>query len=399
MDEARFADQVGSLCTLSLRRLPRMLDPRTGLFVFRVDGPALLPAGISPAYSAMTLIGLREAEQRGLPCPIDRGRVYRALEQARPGLDNSGHLGLVLWAAASEDRALAEKAVGDLLAFGRLTRVRRGEAFHSTELAWVVLGLLEALDRDVGPERAVRAKLEGALAVLRRGRGRAGLFGYARSTTAATPLTWVRSRLGFFDAQVYAILAFLRASEVLGDVEAQTTALETGRTVLRLQGPQGQWPWHYDIERGSVVDLYPVYAVHQDGMAPMALLRLERATGLLARPAVAKGLQWLYGDNELGAHLVDTDRATIWRSIRRRSGWKSVLYGLKVARLAGWGAEGLSRVCAKPGQLEIDREFRPYHLGWLLYGLSSVVAEQREALGRRRGGRPDLAQLPAAPEA
>ena len=49
--------------------------------------------------------------------------------------------------------------------------------------------------------------------------------------------------------------------------------------VLRAQGPLGQWAWHYNIRTGAVVDRYPVYAVHQHGMGPMAVLAVADATG------------------------------------------------------------------------------------------------------------------------
>ena len=65
------------------------------------------------------------------------------------------------------------------------------------------------------------------------------------------------------------------------------------RSVAR-QGPAGQWWWHYDRRTGRVVERYPVYAVHQDAMAPMALLALERrgAASTCATP-IARGLAWL----------------------------------------------------------------------------------------------------------
>src|SRR5438093_6782818 len=31
-----------------------------------------------------------------------------------------------------------------------------------------------------------------------------------------------------------------------------------------LQGPQGEWPWMIDVRSGNPLDVYPVFAVHQD---------------------------------------------------------------------------------------------------------------------------------------
>ena len=61
-------------------------------------------------------------------------------------------------------------------------------------------------------------------------------------------------------------------------------------------------------------------------------------------------------------------------SIRRREPLRSVVYPLKLASLAGVG-EGLDLGArlATPATLEIDREMRPYHLGWCLLAFSEIA--------------------------
>jgi hypothetical protein len=378
----RFHEDARKLCGIALERLPHMIDPATGLVVFRVQGEDLAPAGTSFRYTAITAIGLDRAAQCGLPCRVDLDRLHEALDATLPAAETSGDLGLVIWAAARVRRPLAERALGELATCG-LARVRGGRHVHSTELAWVVIGLAEALSAGVGDERDVRARLDQAFARLLAQRGRSGLFCFARPLDpAARPRTageLLRGRLGFFDAQVYGIMACLARDSVVGDPEARDAARAVGERLLAHQHPLGQWGWHYDAHTGALVDLYPVYSVHQDGMAPMALLPLERAVDLPLTNAVARGVAWLFGHNELRARMADEPRARIWRSIRRRAPYGRVVHPLKALHLAGLGGRlDLGARLAGRGVLEIDRELRPYHLGWCLLALAEIAAAHRE---------------------
>jgi hypothetical protein len=178
---------------------------------------------------------------------------------------------------------------------------------------------------------------------------------------------------------VYGIVACLARDAVVGDPEARKVARTVGERLLAHQHPLGQWGWHYNVRTGALVDLYPVYAVHQDGMAPMALLSLERTTGLFTSAAIARGVDWLFGNNELGVCLVDEERSLVWRSIRRRAGRRGVAYPLKAASLLriGQGLDLGARL-ASPSALEVDRECRPYHLGFCLYALAELAVPPLE---------------------
>jgi hypothetical protein len=183
----------------------------------------------------------------------------------------------------------------------------------------------------------------------------------------------VRARLGFFDAQAYAVVACLARDAAIADPEAREVARRIGEILIAHQHPLGQWGWHYDVHTGALVDLYPVYSVHQDGMAPMALLGLEQATGTPTTLAVARGVGWLFGKNEIGERLVDEERGLVWRSIRRRAPLHRVVYPLKAASLLGIGrALDLGARLSRPSMVEIDRECRPYHLGFCLYALAEL---------------------------
>ena len=134
------------------------------------------------------------------------------------------------------------------------------------------------------------------------------------------------------------------------------------------QGPLGQWAWHYDVRTGAVVDRYPVYSVHQHGMGPMALRAVGEATGRRFDDALERSVAWVFGANELDESMIDPERGVIWRSIRRRLARGTLIHVFKVLTMARLmrASRGLASVVNSRGRLEIDRECRPYELGWLL---------------------------------
>ena len=377
----RFQENVRALCSIALARLPEMIDPASGLVVFRLRGEALKREGTSLRYTAITALGLERAEAHGLSTTVDRGALLEALDATLAGADDAGALGLTLWAAARDHRALAERALAALLEHDDVRKIRGGDTVHSTELAWVAIGLAEALAAGVGRENEVRARLDGAFARLLSHRGESGLVGFARPIDLgrSTLRSRARQRLGFFDAQVYAIVAALRKHEVTGDAEALEAARSIGSLLLQGQGRRGQWAWHYDTKTGDVVDLYPVYSVHQDGMAPLALLPLEKATGIPATAAVARGVSWLFDDNEIGEPLAHPDAGVIWRSVKRRGALRALVYPLKLASLSGLHLDLGARL-GRPSCLSIDRELRPYHLGFCLLAFAELAGRAQPTL-------------------
>jgi hypothetical protein len=98
-------------------------------------------------------------------------------------------------------------------------------------------------------------------------------------------------------------------------------------------------------------------------MAPMALLQLFEATGDARYPAAARrGLEWIFGRNELARSMVDPDRSVIYRSVRRRRPLdRMLLYGNTAsAAIAGSAIAGRGRL------VELNATCRPYELAWLL---------------------------------
>ena len=154
------------------------------------------------------------------------------------------------------------------------------------------------------------------------------------------------------------------------------TALAAARRFCALQGEDGQWWWHYDVRTGRVIEGYPVYAVHQDSMAPMALLEVQDATGQSFAREIARGLQWLASAPELqGGSLIDDQAGIIWRKVARREPAKLSRY----LQAAASSVHPSLRVPALDWILRpttIDYEDRPYHLGWVFYAWSNARVDR-----------------------
>ncbi len=331
-----------------------------GSFCFQLLAGDRVPRGRSLRYTLIVLLGLLRAESVGLRPPIASGEL---LELVRSELDSPeltpGDLGLWLWAQARSGEGpvagtgeRAESLLGRIGGVGRL---------DGLELSWLLIGLSEAAaarGRRVEPLLAAMAAEH-----LRRCRTPSGLALHRGSG-------W-RARFPNFATQIYGVLALSRFGRLRKAPEAIGAARMIADRLLALQRPNGGWPWIFDARRGAVVEPYEIYTVHQDAMAPMALLELSKATGERDyRDAALVGLEWVAGANELGTPMLDRSQGMVYRSIRRRAPFnRLLLYANTATASAGRPLLGDVR-----GPLEVNRSDRPYHLGWVLEAWSASVA-------------------------
>lgn len=343
---------------LAVRGLTRMYRPDEGLFAFRVrcSNEKVVLEGSSPRYTAIALIGLAgetESVQKSVLAGVGVQDACARLVREVPRLENLGDVALVLWAACvaghPERRSTAE----------RLLALRPDEASHPTvEVAWA----LAALCADVeAPTKTLRTRLANRL--IKSFEPRSGMFPHNLGGRAAG----FRGHVCCFADLVYPVHALARYAELFDDAEARDVALRGAGAMCARQGSDGQWWWHYDSRTGDIVERYPVYAVHQDAMAPMALFAVEWADTIDVRTAIATGLAWLTHSSELaGGSLIDEDAGLIWRKVARREPRKLSRYVQAAAsRLhPAFRTPGLD-VLFPPGV--VDYEDRPYHLGWLLH--------------------------------
>ncbi|MFI0356757.1 hypothetical protein [Actinomadura sp. 9N407] len=381
---------IEELIGQALRGLPRMRSARDGddPFVFTMRGEhggrSAVPAGQSLRYAAIVALGARllpEDEQRAAlagqtAAELTGLLLSRLKDTGASAVTSLGDVALVCWAAAETGHDGLPQALERLAG---ADRPGRGPVY-TVDAAWVVSALAAAraagaLDSPAGGSSGGSAgRQAGGPADTAGHLGRArrrlldGLNGrplYTHAVGGRGLVPRYRAHVGCFADQVYPIQALAR----LGDDESLASAGTVAGAICAAQGPAGQWWWHYDARTGGVVEGYPVYSVHQHAMAPMALLDLAEAGGADHLGAIARGVGWLAGPPETDVPLMPGDPVMTWRKVARNDPRKAVR-GARAATTVLRPVRNPKRTAAlervfPPGA--VDRECRPYELGWLLY--------------------------------
>jgi hypothetical protein len=363
--------RVTQLVTLAARGLATAYDPTTATFaqtvrgVTSADGVTVVREGTSPRYTAMAALGLSRL-------PVDQQRsvldgrtaaeiALRVAEQARFSED-PGEKALAAWAAAEVSATHASPLLE------QLTDLITSDAPVTTvAAAWALTAAVSA-----APYGDTEATVAAAAGLLREHIGPQGI--YPHVLPASSQQRW-RAHVGSFADQVYPLQALALGARLTGEAWMLRTADRTAERLCDLQGPTGQWWWHYDARDGSVVEAYPVYSVHQHAMAPMVLHDLRECGGADHRTAITSGLSWLRTHPETVEELVSDRFGLVWRKVGRRE-------PPKAARALGAVTTGVRRGLHLPGIDRlfpagvIDHECRPYELGWLLYAWLSPAGER-----------------------
>jgi hypothetical protein len=313
--------------------------------------------GVSHRYTLMTLMGLFKAKNAGFPCPVNIDDVLDNLRADTYWIDNAGDLGLFLWTCAMIAPDSLPRICADFHLETALHRYPDTRAGRTMELAWFLAGLSHIrLTNQPGLPDLEKLAFE-TYRLLKSNQGRSGLFGHL--STRGSLAGKLRGRIGSFADQVYPIYALSKFGLAYGVPEALQDAKDCAEEICRLQGPLGQWWWHYDSKTGRIAGKYAVYSVHQDGMAPLALFALSEATGQDFGGPILRGLKWISGKNELGIDMCDPEHDLIWRSLYQSN-----------ARVYMNRAFHLMRLPGTSSGLRVRYESRPYHLGWLLYAFA-----------------------------
>jgi len=333
---------------------------------------------MSVRYTAVAALGASRLD------PSTRREVLSGddLPELLPGIlglalagRDPGALALSVWATLEatsastyNDRGPAER---DRLvrALDRLLEnVRTGAPVPTVDHAWTLVALLEAgrshetAELAGGFDRLADATRRAAQRLLD-AQGSSGLFPHHLPVDR---LGRLRAHVSCFADQAYPIQALARYAAATGSLSALKGAGRCADRITALQGDQGQWWWHYDWRHGRVVERYPVYSANQHALAPMALMELREAGGPDHRAAVAAGVNWLIAPWESAAGLIADELGVVWRKVGRRDPAKIVrkLRSTASAPEPGLRLTWLDRVFP-PGS--VDRECRPFELGWLLY--------------------------------
>lgn len=366
---ARYRSRLAELAELALRGLRDTYGRDATLpYTMRWDGATAYPEGHSIRYALITLLGLEQGRAVAGPTDDLAETLWHRINDrgSFEGL-TAGDYGLGLWASSLWARPIrrftARRALAELLADPKRC--------DSVDLSWLLLGAEQAIarGRDDADAPALVEEAKGHLLALYNA-STCLFYRHPRSGAASS----VSRRVACFANQVYPLMAL--------SVHAKRTACDTslnvvaslGNNLCRMQGPLGQWWWLYDAKDGGVVDGYPVFSVHQDGMALMALFWARDALGVGFDDAINRSLNWLDGANERHAPMVTDGPGLILRDIHR--------YGVgRVGRMFGGMLHCLGRTIAWNGGKEtaafrVNAECRPYHLGWVLYaaGLAHQAA-------------------------
>jgi len=402
-------NEMAPLVTAAEAAIERAYLAPAGLFCYGVRADTEQARRPSLRYSAIVGLGLvrraqsaaalsaaarrvnwRDIELRQrVSCVVEALR-RRAAGRIRPSTTDPaafsiGDLGLLLWLDAASDRRHLEETLRRLESATAGFANRRLVRSTAMELAWMLLGCLETAAHV--PYALVGAEAACVYLVQSLRDARTHLFRHRASG--------LRGSVANFADQVYPVMALARYARVRGDGTMLRAAAETAGALVRLQGPQGQWPWLFRARHGAVAEPYPVFAVHQYGMAPMALAEVAEAGGSDFSDAVRRGLRWVMGENELAAVMADAAQGTFCRAIERAP-WAARLAAARavLGGRGGWSDAGNGG----RAPLVINRAARSYELGWLLYAWSSPPSGQRSgcAVGlrtHRAGNGPGTAEV------
>jgi hypothetical protein len=302
---------------VALRGLRDLYDPASGLMARYGEHVAVgwqlhTP---SPRNTAMVLGALHRLEGLGIAHGLDA----RALERALDGLAGEmsvADTSLDLWSDALGEGRRAPRLWARL--GGRL-----GAAdLESLELAWALTALTHFIPLATDSDAVGKAASALANRLLERQHPGSGLF---RASTRRQG--WLRKQKpdAALASQIYPVYALVKFGEAFDRKDALDAARACGHAIVASQGPLGQWWWKYDVASRRVLDGgYPIYPVNQDAAVPLALLSLARhgEPGFWL-DAVARGLAWECGANEVQQPLIDDERGCIARSVERDgAGWR-----------------------------------------------------------------------------
>lgn len=355
--------RLGDLAGLALDALPDWTDPAgSGLYSHKtyVRSERYVNEGANALYTAVCLVGLLSHGSRRAIDLADAKR-FDALAAASGNAGPSA-VAAILWAFALADDGRSATFLSQLKSTdpSRVTAMDLGLILSAAALTAERQPALRGRAMDVA--RAAAPELVGRFV------NRASVFrGPAR---VASRRDVIHKHVTSFASQVYPIHGLAEYARVTGE-PLPPEARRAANHVVAAQGQFGQWWWMYHTGSGSVLDGYPVYVVHQDAMAFLALAPLQNLGVASYAEPLTLGLRWMFGDNELRECLVWRDPPFFGRAIQRTGSDADHFGGMSRAdhaRLVIGSVVGRGKgVRAAPDQLEVLAEDRSYHLGWLLY--------------------------------
>jgi hypothetical protein len=367
--------RMKELAGVALRALPQMYDEQSSLFSQKAlpQGDRLVNRGQNAYYSAASMVGILAQPTVSPDSVVPVGRALDALHTACDTDHGAPLLSTTLWAGALAGDPRSARLVASL------AHSLDVEQTESAALGQVLRGLVVGAEtypevRDAALDLARHCAAE----LLARHSADSRVFRAMPRRPSGLRST-LGARITSFASQVYPLLGLASLCAYRGD--APPPALrQTAEHLVEAQGPLGEWWWLYSPSTATVLEGYPVYSVHQDGMAFMGLVPVEQLGEGSYAKALALGLEWLYERNELSLTLVEDEPPFICRNIQRVGSDADAPFGISRANFArtvarSWHPGSVSdQTRAAPEDLEPLRECRSYHLGWLLYAHALTAA-------------------------
>lgn len=354
----------------SIEFLEGAYAPESGLFSYssRLAGDSFTNDFEHPAvmrYTINSLLGLQEANRAGHAGPAAElypAKLQTFLDRQLGAVDNWADRGLLLVLLSREGRKTeASNLLRDISGFVD------GQNFARVDLqsiAWMLWGVAAAARSGLDNAEQTADKLFKVLH---------SRYVDKDSLLARHSLQRYRKDLVSFGGTAYYLRALYEYGTLVNDEYVLSLFDQAVARVMSLQGPKGEWPWMISVGRGDIVDPYPVFSVHQDSMAMLFLVpALDRGLPGAAE-AISNSCLWVGGRNELNADLVNDDPFLICRSIQRvESAPRARRYLRSLWRRGDpWAPVAREKV-------EINRECRSYHIGWILF----IWATREELLSR-----------------
>jgi hypothetical protein len=350
---------IRALNALALRSLLFLFDEKEKLFVqcLSKTEKGFQREEASRKHTMIALLGLHRLAASAEELPIDMSAIRETVLANIDWVKSLEDLGLLIWFTAECCPERLGRLFNNSYLEQALSHYSDSRQASTGGLSWLLAGIAHA---HLACSRSIPDLTDVAVDtyhLLEGNQSESGIFGH--SASAGFLRRNFLNRTGTFADQMYAIYAFTIFARAFQIEEPLDSALRCANSIRALQGELGQWWFLYDIRSSQVVNRYPLFSLHQDGIAPLALLALEEATGQIFHESVYKGMSWVDRPNELSDDLLNLDHRLIWDSIwptrRISSYWERSL--------------GFLNISHKPQiqSLRIQYAARADQLGWMLY--------------------------------
>jgi len=354
---------LNSLVDISINGLKDMFLPDQLEFASmkRMVDNNIIIEGTNTRYTLISIIGLHKAESHNKTIGINLFKILANQISKVDKYNGIGDLGLLLWASALVSPGEIDKILTKINFNNILNLYKNQQNKLTMELSWFLTGVLMASTFNETFKNTIGDLPEKVFKLIRDNYGASGIFKHQVSTGFSGKF---RSNIGSFADQVYPIYAFSLYAQIKKNYEALLIAKECAFKICEHQSTIGEWLWHYDSRNGKTISKYPIYSVHQDAMAPIALFAIQRATNINFDSYIYKGLDWLVENNSLNENMIDIKNNLIWSGIGPRDTERKIKSTLKHIGF---------RTKEEYSSLEIVKECWSYHLGWVLYAFAGRV--------------------------